>query len=132
MQAKAVQTAAVAAAVPVPGAAAEIVTFRPPLRPTVERVSEAAGKFGAAVIPPVIVIGLILFVWQLLCSAPGSSLPAPSKVIADSWDFIVDPFYDNGGVDKGAFWHIAKSLSRVAVGYSLAAIVGVALGVLVG
>ena len=70
--------------------------------------------------------------WQLLCSAPGASLPAPTKVVADAWDFIVDPFYDNGGVDKGAFWHLAKSLSRVGVGFSLAAIVGIALGVLVG
>jgi nitrate/nitrite transport system permease protein len=133
MQAKVLQTtASVAAAVPVPGTTAEIVAFRPPLRPTVERLREVAAGFGRAVIPPVIVIGLILFIWQLLCSAPGSSLPPPSKVIADSWDFIVDPFYDNGGVDKGAFWHLAKSLSRVAVGFSLAAVVGIALGVLVG
>jgi len=87
---------------------------------------------GVAVIPPVIVIGLILFVWQLLCSAPGSSLPAPSKVIADAWDFIVDPFYDNGGIDKGAFWQISKSLGRVGIGFSFAAVVGIALGVLVG
>ena len=125
-------TASIAAAVPVPGATAEIVPFRAPVRPAIERLRDAAGKVGVAVIPPVIVIGLILFVWQLLCSAPGSSLPAPSKVIADAWDFIVDPFYDNGGIDKGAFWHLSKSLSRVAIGFSLAAIAGIALGVLVG
>ena len=77
-------------------------------------------------------IGLTIFVWQLLCGAPGSSLPAPTKVIADSWEFIIDPFYDNGGIDKGAFWHLSKSLSRVAVGFSLAAVVGIALGVIVG
>jgi nitrate/nitrite transport system permease protein len=124
--------ASIAAAVPVPGVSAEIVTFRPPVRPGVERLREGAARVGRAVIPPVIVIGLILFVWQLLCSAPGSSLPAPSKVVADSWEFIIDPFYDNGGVDKGAFWHISKSLSRVGVGFSLAAVVGIALGVLVG
>ena len=131
MAASNANTASIAAAVPVPGATAEIVTFRPPVRPAIERLREAASKLGAAVIPPVIVIGLILFVWQLLCSAPGSSLPAPTKVMSDAWDFIVDPFYDNGGVDKGAFWHLSKSLSRVAVGFSLAA-VGIALGVLVG
>ncbi|HSI00196.1 MAG TPA: nitrate ABC transporter permease [Reyranella sp.] len=102
------------------------------MRPAIERLREIAGKVGAVVIPPVIVIGLILFVWQLLCDAPGASLPAPSKVVADAWEFIVDPFYDNGGVDKGAFWHLSKSLSRVGVGFSLAAIAGIALGVLVG
>jgi nitrate/nitrite transport system permease protein len=125
-------TASIAAAVPVPGATAEIVPFRPPVRPAVERLRESAAALGRAVIPPLIVLGLILVVWQLLCSAPGSSLPAPSKVVADSWDFIVDPFYDNGGVDKGAFWHLTTSLKRVAIGYSLAAVVGIALGVLVG
>ena len=57
-----------------------------------------------AVVPPVIVIGLTLFFWQLLCSAPGAPLPSPSKVISDSWDFIADPFFDNGGIDKGIFW----------------------------
>ena len=53
-------------------------------------------------------------------------------MVSDAWDFIVDPFFDNGGIDKGAFWHISTSLSRVAIGFSLAAVVGIALGVLVG
>ena len=132
MRASNANTASIAAAVPVPGATAEIVTFRPPVRPAIERLRESAGAVGRAVIPPVIVIGLVLFVWQLLCSAPGAPLPAPTKVVSDAWEFIVDPFYDNGGVDKGAFWHLAKSLSRVGVGFSLAAVVGIALGVLVG
>jgi len=132
MPATQANTASIASDVPVPGATAEIVAFRPPARAGFERLREGANKFAGIVIPPVIVIGLTILAWQLLCSAPGSSLPAPSKVIADSWDFIVDPFYDNGGIDKGAFWHLSKSLSRVAVGYSLAAIVGIALGVLVG
>ena len=74
------------------------------------------------------VLAITIVVWQLLCSSPKSSLPAPSKVLADSWDFIVDPFYDNGGIDKGAFWHLSKSLSRVAVGFLLSAVVGIALG----
>ena len=51
---------------------------------------------------------------------------------SDAWDFIADPFYDNGGVDKGAFWQISKSLGRVAIGFSIAAVVGIALGVLIG
>jgi nitrate/nitrite transport system permease protein len=132
MQAKAAATVSVAASMPVPEVTAEIVPFRAPARPVFDRLRETAGKVASVILPPVIVIGLVLFVWQLLCSAPGSSLPAPSKVIADSWDFIVDPFYDNGGVDKGAFWHLSRSLSRVAMGYSLAAVVGIALGVVVG
>ena len=38
----------------------------------------------------------------------------------------------SGGVDKGLGLHVLTSLSRVAVGYGAAAIVGIALGVLVG
>nr|WP_255468645.1 nitrate ABC transporter permease [Reyranella sp. CPCC 100927] len=102
---------------------------RPPLA---ERYGPVLRDVAGRVIPPLIVLTLVLVVWQLLCSQAGSRLPPPTKVLADTWDFIVDPFYDNGGIDKGAFWHIAKSLSRVAIGFTLAAIVGIALGVVVG
>jgi len=131
MQANA-NTASVAAAVPVPEATAEIMSFRPPARPTLERLREHASSFARAVVPPVIVIGLTLLRLAVALLAPGAPLPAPSKVVTDAWDFIADPFFDNGGIDKGAFWQISKSLGRVAIGFSVAAVVGVALGVLVG
>ncbi|MGK9164724.1 nitrate ABC transporter permease [Inquilinus limosus] len=102
---------------------------RPPLAPVLVRFATQAA---ARVIPPLIVLALLLLAWQLLCSSPTSSLPSPLKVLDDTWDFIIDPFYDNGGVDKGAFWQIATSLERVAMGFALAAVVGVALGVLIG
>ena len=124
--------ASVAAAVPVPGTTAEIVAFRPPMRPALERIADAARHMVSVVLPPLIVMSITLFVWQLLCSEPGARLPPPTKVVSDAWDFIVHPFYDNGGIDKGAFWQISKSLGRVGIGFSLAAVVGIALGVLVG
>ena len=124
--------ASVAAAVPVPGTTAEIVAFRPPMRPALERITDAARHTVSVVLPPLIVMSITLFVWQLLCSEPGARLPPPTKVVSDAWDFIVHPFYDNGGIDKGAFWQISKSLGRVGIGFSLAAVVGIALGVLVG
>ncbi len=96
------------------------------------RLAPALSSLAARTLPPLIVLVAALVGWELLCGHPGARLPAPSKVVADTWDFIVDPFYDNGGIDKGAFWHIARSLSRVAVGFSIAAVVGIALGVLVG
>jgi nitrate/nitrite transport system permease protein len=45
---------------------------------------------------------------------------------------IANPFYDRGGLDKGLFWHILASLKRVAIGYAIAAVIGVALGTLIG
>jgi nitrate/nitrite transport system permease protein len=83
-------------------------------------------------LPAALALGLLLGIWQLLCQGKGAALPAPSQVIADTWPLIADPFFDHGGVDKGMFWHLAASLQRVAIGFSLAAVVGIALGVLIG
>jgi nitrate/nitrite transport system permease protein len=99
-------------------------------------VQAALADFGRTllthVLPPVIVIGLLVLIWQVLCSQPGASLPAPSKVIQDTWELIVHPWYDRGGNDVGIAWQLLASLKRVAYGYSLAVLVGVSLGVLVG
>jgi nitrate/nitrite transport system permease protein len=84
------------------------------------------------VLPPLCALGVLVGLWELLCSAPDASLPPPSRVVADTWELIVDPFFDRGGIDKGLFWHIYASVKRVALGYLLASIAGIALGVLIG
>ena len=86
----------------------------------------------ARVVPPIIVVALLLLIWELLCRKAGATLPPPSKVLTDTWDLIVDPFFDNGGTDKGLFWHLSASLQRVALGYAMAAVAGVAIGTLIG
>ncbi|RVU17763.1 nitrate ABC transporter permease [Methylobacterium oryzihabitans] len=88
--------------------------------------------FAARVVPPLVVLALFLLLWEVLCQRPGAGLPPPSRVLAEAHDIIVDPFYDNGGTDKGLFWHISASLQRVALGFTLAAIAGILLGTLVG
>lgn len=75
---------------------------------------------------------VLLLLWQLLCSGSKPALPPPTKVVQDTWELIVDPFFNNGGTDVGLFWQIAASLQRVAIGFSLSAIVGIGLGVLLG
>ena len=97
-----------------------------------ERVSAKLRDFATVVVPPLIVVCLLLFVWQVLCSQPGASMPSPLQVLKDTEELIFNPFYDNGGNDVGMFWQLLASLKRVAFGYSLAVIAGVALGVLVG
>jgi len=96
------------------------------------RLVEKAQGVAAVVIPPLFTVAFLLLLWQMLCSQEGSSLPPPSKVLTDTWPLIVDPFFDNGGTDVGLFWQILASLKRVAVGFSLAALAGIALGVLIG
>ena len=89
-------------------------------------------KLGAAFLPPLFVMLFALLMWQIFASSPTSGLPPPTTVLAESRDLIFHPFFDNGGTDKGLGLHVFASLKRVALGYSLAAIVGIALGTLVG
>lgn len=96
------------------------------------RVVSSLRMFAARVLPPILFLALLLTIWEIACSSPGATLPPPSKVIADTWELIVDPFYDKGNLDKGLFWHLASSLKRVAIGFTLAASIGIALGVLIG
>jgi nitrate/nitrite transport system permease protein len=105
----------------------------PPKRPALAtRTRMVLGKVAERVVPPVVVIAVALLIWELLCRRAGSTLPPPSRVLTDTWELIVDPFFDRGGLDKGLFWHLSASLQRVAFGYLLACFVGVALGTLVG
>jgi bicarbonate transport system permease protein len=83
-------------------------------------------------LPPLIAIAIFLILWQLFSLTPGATLPGPVKVIQDTWILIFWPFYDRGGTDKGLFWQILASLQRVAISYTLAAIVGIGLGILIG
>lgn len=83
-------------------------------------------------LPPLVILLMLGLIWEMLCSGAGAALPPPSQVISETWELIIDPFYDNGGNDVGLAWQLLASLQRVAVGYLLAVAVGVALGVLIG
>ncbi|MFZ9174152.1 nitrate ABC transporter permease [Vulcanococcus sp.] len=87
-----------------------------------------------SVMPYVICIGAFLLAWQILSGILGAArLPGPINVLVETWDpYISQPFYDDGGTSKGLGWQILISLQRVAVGYGLAAVVGVAIGGFLG
>lgn len=84
------------------------------------------------VIAPIIAITGILIVWQLLTLSPESNLPGPIKVVQQTWELIIDPFFDKGATNKGLFWQLWASVQRVLQGFILAAIVGVSIGIVVG
>ncbi len=77
-------------------------------------------------------LGLAVFVglWQF-AAAGSKTVPTP----LDGWhtltDLLHDPFYDTTN-DKGIGLHLWISLQRVFMGFALAAVVGVALGLLMG
>lgn len=89
-------------------------------------------KYLPIIVPPLIVLIVVLVVWQILCSGANPRLPAPTTIIKQSWHLIANPFFDKGGTNKGLGLQVLQSLRRVAIGYTLASIVGVTLGILVG
>jgi nitrate/nitrite transport system permease protein len=84
------------------------------------------------VVPALVVISILVAIWQITCSRPDSNLPSATTVFEETRYLIENPFYDNGGTDVGMGWQLLASLKRVAIGYTLAVIAGVALGILVG
>ncbi len=117
---------------PLAKAPAAVVALAPKQPPKAEKYTKMAKDVAARVIPPLVVVILLGVMWELICRRTGSTLPPPSKVYKDTKELIYDPFFDNGGLDKGLFWHLSASLWRVAYGYALAAVIGIGLGTLVG
>lgn len=105
---------------------------RRPLRSPNPLVTKGIALFNK-ILRPLAALAVLLFLWQVICSGNNPNLPSPITVIKDTWDpLIINPFFDNGGTDKGLGLQIIASLTRVAMGFSLASIVGIALGILIG
>lgn len=90
-------------------------------------------KYGSNIIPPIVAVFIFCVIWQLFST---ESFPGPIKVLQDSFTErngvrLIDPFFVQGA-NKGLFWQVLASLQRVAIGYTLAAIVGVAIGIITG
>ncbi|NJN30285.1 MAG: nitrate ABC transporter permease [Synechococcales cyanobacterium RM1_1_8] len=100
--------------------------------PRFPAIAQGAIEFGKRTAISAVAIALLLLLWELLCSGESPALPPPSRVFSDTWDLIIDPFFDNGGTDVGLFWQILASLKRVAIGFTLSAVVGIGLGVILG
>jgi len=84
-----------------------------------------------AVLPPVLGLGMLVLVWQLV-AASNSNFPSPLVTWDAAVKLFADPFYSNGPNDQGIGWNILASLKRVALGFGLAAAVGIPLGFLIG
>ena len=122
-----------ATVVALPGAKPGVVPLPAPARkPLSARLLPWLRAILVNVLPPLVTVALIALFWQIAASGPQSSLPPPTKIWEEAKDLIVEPFYWAGSQDIGLGWRILVSLQRVAIGFSLAAIVGVLLGALVG
>ena len=79
----------------------------------------------------VLVLGFLLLVWQAI-SLNNTAFPSPAVTWTEAVRLFADPFYDKGPNDQGIGWNILASLKRVAVGFGLAAVVGIPLGFIIG
>lgn len=119
--------------VALPAAKAEVVSLPPALaKPLAQRVMSWFTPVLQNLVPPLVTVALILLFWQIAASGPQSSLPPPTKIWEEARDLITEPFYWAGTQDIGLGWRILVSLQRVAIGFGLAAVVGVLVGALIG
>ncbi len=85
-----------------------------------------------AAMPPVMGLGLLVGIWALVSLGTASSIPSPLATWKQALIIFADPFYRNGPNDQGVGWNVLMSLQRVALGFGLAAAVGIPAGFLIG
>jgi nitrate/nitrite transport system permease protein len=99
----------------------------PSLRRPPGRLGRAASAVGWATVGLSVLIGL----WALAASRV-HDLPSPARVFTEMRTLFASPFHDNGPNDKGIGLQLLASLQRVAIGFGMAALVGIPLGFAMG
>src|SRR5260221_4072526 len=62
----------------------------------------------------------------------GGRIPDPITVWHAAVKIFADPFYSKGPNDQGIGWNVLSSLRRVGIGFGMAALVGIPLGLVTG
>jgi nitrate/nitrite transport system permease protein len=75
-------------------------------------------------------IGVFIALWAFVSSF--GRIPGPVPVFQEAAKIFADPFYRKGPNDQGIGWNVLMSLGRVAIGFGLAAAVGIPLGFMIG
>ena len=88
-------------------------------------------ELGFRVLPPLFGIALLVGIWALL-TLKSTTFPTPAATFTEAVKVFADPFYSNGPNDQGIGWNILFSLERVALGFGLAALVGIPTGFAIG
>ncbi|MGE8616554.1 MAG: nitrate ABC transporter permease [Achromobacter spanius] len=76
---------------------------------------------------PVAGFALFVLMWQVIAMQI-PEIPTPGVTWHAAVTLFSDPFYDNGPNDKGIGWNLLASLERVAIGFGLAAVIGIPAG----
>ena len=84
------------------------------------------------VLPPVLGLLLLIGIWALVSIGTKASIPGPMETWQQAVTLFSDPFYRKGPNDQGVGWNVLMSLERVALGFGLAAAVGIPAGFMIG
>ena len=91
-----------------------------------------ARDFWLVALPPALGLGLLIGLWALVSISTASSIPSPLETWSQAVEVFSDPFYRKGPNDQGVGWNVLMSLQRVALGFGLAALVGIPAGFAIG
>jgi len=84
------------------------------------------------VLPPIFGIGLLVGLWAIISMKSTSGFPSPVETFKQAIDVFSDPFYSKGPNDQGIGWNVLSSLQRVAMGFGMAAVIGIPAGFMIG
>ncbi len=84
------------------------------------------------VLPPLLGLGFLVGLWALISLGSANAIPSPWATLQQAIEVFRDPFYSKGPNDQGVGWNVLSSLKRVALGFGLAAVVGIPAGFLIG
>lgn len=84
------------------------------------------------VLPPLLGFALLVLVWELVALKSTTGFPSPLATWQQALTVFSDPFYSKGPNDQGVGWNVLSSLQRVALGFGLAAAVGIPAGFAIG
>ena len=102
-----------------------------PTPPAPSKTPFDAREFWLKVLPPIAGAALLIGIWALL-TMKSTTFPTPAATFVEAVKVFSDPFYSKGPNDQGIGWNILFSLERVAVGFGLAALVGIPMGFMIG
>jgi nitrate/nitrite transport system permease protein len=84
-----------------------------------------------AILPPILGVALLVLIWQIV-SVKSTGIPSPWVTWQEAVKVFSDPFYQKGPNDQGIGWNLLLSLKRVAMGFGMAAVIGIPLGFMIG
>jgi nitrate/nitrite transport system permease protein len=95
------------------------------------RSQRIAREWALLILPPLLGLALFLLCWSIIASQR-PDLPGPLVTFDSAKVLFAEPFYNKGPNDQGIGWNVLHSLGRVAIGFGMAAALGIPLGFIIG